>query len=146
MLAQLGPLSFEVLPFGMESHDHEAGMSFAAHDVLGRMPPLEVVGEAAESWNIRGRLYPKRFDEIGVGSGLDELDALQAMRRSGTPQFFMRGDGVPLGWVLIETVREKSSIFAGDGVGKVIEFEVGLKRADAPDAAGVFNSLLSLFQ
>jgi phage protein U len=141
MLAQLGPLSFEVVPFGMESHDHEAGASFASHEVLGRMPPLEFVGEAAESWTVRGKLFTQAFSS----SGLDQINALHAMRRTGVPQFFMRGDGVPMGWVVVESIREKSSILAADGVGKVIEFEVGLKASDPPDAAGVLNSLMSLF-
>lgn len=141
MLAQLGPLSFEVVPFNMEAHDHEAGASFASHEVLGRMPALEFVGEAAESWNIRGKVYTHAFPT----SGLDQIDALHAMRRSGVPQFFMRGDGVPMGWVVVESVREKSSTLAESGVGKLIELEIGLKRADAPDASGIFNSLMSLF-
>lgn len=140
MLAQLGPLQFTVHPFNMNENDHDAGASFAAHEILGRMPSLEFVGEAAETWSVRGKLFPHRL------GGLDEMAALHAMRRSGTAHFFMRGDGVPMGWVVIETVREKSSYLDAAGVGRVIEFEISLKRADGPSASGIFNALMSLFQ
>lgn len=140
MLAQLGPLQFQVHPFNMNENDHEAGASFASHEVLGRMPPLEFVGEAPETWSVRGKLFPHKL------GGLDEMAALHAMRRSGSAHFFMRGDGVPLGWVVIETAREKSSYLDSSGVGRVIEFEISLKRADRPSAAGIVNALMSLFQ
>jgi len=139
MLAQLGSIQFEVMPFNFHEGDHDAGASFASHEVLGRMPPLEFVGEAAESWSIRGKLFPQRF------GGLDTLEALHGIRRSGVPQFFMLGNGKPLGWVVIERVTEKATYIGPDGVGKVIEFEVTLKRSEQPSAAGVFNALLSLF-
>ncbi len=140
MLAQLGAVQFTVAPFNINEHDHESGASFAAHEVIGRMPPLEFVGEAAEGWTVRGKLFPRKL------GGLDEMAALHAMRRSGSAQFFMRGDGVPMGWVVIESARERSSYLDAGGVGRVIEFDITLKRADGPSAAGVFNALFSLFQ
>lgn len=139
MLAQLGALQFAVAPFNTNTNDHEAGATFAAHDVIGRMPALEFMGEAAETWNVRGTLFPHKL------GGLDHLEVLHGMRRSGQAQFFMRGDGVPLGWVVVETVREKSSYLDRSGVGRVIEFEIGLKRSDPPNAAGIFAALTSLF-
>lgn len=140
MLAQLGNLQFTVAPFNMNGNDHDAGASFASHEVIGRMPTLEFVGEAPESWRIQGTIFAK---ELG---GMEELAILQSMRRSGTPQFFMRGDGVPMGWFVVESVRERSRYLDRDGVGRAIEFEIVVKRADAPNASGAFNSLFSLFQ
>lgn len=139
MLAQLGACQFEVAPFNMHETEHEAGASFASHEVMGRMPPLEFVGEAAESWTIRGKVFPQKF------GGLSDLGTLHAMRRSGSPQFFMRGDGVPMGWVVIERVTERSSYIDPQGVGRVIEFDISLKRSDGPGAAGAFNALAGLF-
>lgn len=139
MLCQLGAVQFEVMPFNMHEADHDAGASFASHEVVGKMPTLEFVGEAAESWNIRGRLFPERF------GGMDQMNSMHAMRKSGASQFFMRGDGIPQGWVVIERVTEKSTYIGSNGVGKVIEFEISLKRASGPSADGVFSALLSLF-
>lgn len=139
MLAQLGPVQFTVAPMNFNEQSHETGSSFAEHPVLGRRPSLEFVGEAPERWTIRGKIFPQRF------GGLNELEALKAMSRSGEAQFFMRGDGVPMGWVAVEKVQEKTANIADGGVGREIEFDVELKRCDAPDAAGVFNTLVSLF-
>ncbi|MGV1352778.1 phage tail protein [Klebsiella pneumoniae] len=140
MLCQLGALQFTVAPFNMHEYDHEAGATFAAHEVIGRMPSLEFVGEAPETWSIRGRLFPQRF------GGLDELAVLHAMRRGGSAQFLMRGDGIPMGWVVVERVQEKASYLGSDGVGRVIEFEIQVKRADGPSADGIFNALRAIFQ
>ncbi len=139
MLAQLGNVQFTVLPFNINATDHEAGASFASHEVVGAHPALEFVGEAQESWRVRGSVFPKKF------GGVDELNALHAMRRTGAAQFWMRGDGVPMGWVVIERVTEKSTYLAADGTGRVIEFDVDLKRASGPSADGIFNALFSLF-
>lgn len=140
MLAQIGACQFTVAPFNMHETDHDAAARFASHEVLGRMPPLEFVGEGAEGWMIRGRLFPEKF------GGLSEMATMQAMRRSGSAQFFMRGDGVPMGWVVIDKVTERSSYIGPNGVGRVIEFEASLKRADGPSAAGIFNALVSIFR
>ena len=139
MLCQLGALQFEVAPFNFHESDHDAGASFASHEVLGKMPTLEFVGEAAETWNIRGRLFPQKF------GGLDGLSTLHGMRKGGSSQFFMLGSGQPVGWVVIERVTEKSTYIGRDGVGKVIEFEITIKRASGPSADGIFSALLSLF-
>jgi phage protein U len=145
MLAQIGGVQFEVAPFNIHESEHEAGASFASHDVVGRMPSLEFMGEAPESWTVRGRMFPKRFADLGVGSGLDQMSVMQAMRRGGSAQFYMRGDGTPLGWVVIESITERSSLLSSDGVGRVIEFEVKLKRSDGPGADGAFGQLVGLF-
>ena len=139
MLCQIGAAQFQVVPLNTHEIDHEAGADYAAHAVLGRMPPLEFVGEGAESWTIRGRLFPQKF------GGLPELETLHSMRRSGHAQFFMRGDGVPMGWVVIERIAEKSSYLASNGVGRVIEFDMVVKRAEGPSPDGIFNALLSIF-
>lgn len=139
MLMQLGAVQFSVAPFNANEIGHEASAAFASHDVVGRRPPLEFVGEGPESWTIRGTLFPHRL------GGLDELAEMQAMRAAGLPQFLMRGDGVPLGWVVIERINERSSYLDKDGIGRVIEFDVSVKRASAPNAAGIFNALLRLF-
>lgn len=139
MLCQLGACQFTVAPFNMHEAEHEGGMDFAWHEVVGAMRPPEKVGEAPEVWTIHGRLFPERF------GGMGELATLHAMRQSGVAQFFMRGDGVPMGWVVIERVSERSTYIGGNGVGRVIEFDVTLKRAPGPSAAGIFNALIGVF-
>ena len=53
MLMTLGPIRFEVYPFNATEYDHGHETSFVEKPVLGARPPLEWVGEGAESWSIR---------------------------------------------------------------------------------------------
>jgi phage protein U len=141
MLMQLGAVTFEVLPVNVHETDHAVSAGFARHPVLGARPPMEFVGEGPERWRLSGKLFPHEF-----AGALEGLTALQAMCQSGEPQFYMRGDGVPLGWVVVDQVRERSSYLDAAGVGRVIEFEIALTRCDAPSPDAALNSLRDLLQ
>lgn len=129
MLAMLGSIIFDIAPIGLTEIDHGASASFAEHPVLGEMPPLEFTGEGPEEWRLRGTLMPEFNVRAGVASGLADLDALHAMRRSGQAQHLMRGDGVPMGWVAITRVTDRSHRLNAVGVGRIIEVEIDVKRA-----------------
>ena len=135
MLAQLRSVQFEVWPLNAHQTSRDAAADYAAKPTLGRLPSREFVGEGDEKVTISGRVFPKKF------GGLDGLQALDALRRSGVAQLLMRGDGQVMGWFVIETVRERADRLAADGVGRVIEFDVGLARADVPSAARFVASL-----
>lgn len=140
MLSQLGACQFSVAPFNYHETDNDVGASFAFHGVLGKMPDPEFVGEDTEKWSIRGRLFPEKF------GGMSDMAMLRSMCRAGVPQFYMRGDGVPLGWVVIELVTQRATYIGADGVGRVIEFEANLKSAGTPSADGIFNALVDVFR
>lgn len=139
MLMQLGAVQFAVAPFNADSTDQTTGSHFAAHPVIGAMPPQEFTGEATEEYEIRGKLFPQRF------GGLDGLEAMQAMSRSGDSYFLMRGDGRPMGWYVVKSLRVHSSYLDGGGVGRVIEFSIRLDAAQSPSADGIFWSLFGQF-
>jgi phage protein U len=106
--------------------------------VVGRRPPLEFTGDGPEEITVLAKLFPQKF------GGLSSLSMLDQMRQSGVPHVFVRGDGAPLGWFCVERAREQSTYLDARGVGKVIEVDITLKRADAPGAAGYMSALLSL--
>jgi len=139
MLMMIGPVQFEVYPFNTNEygHGHEAG--FAEKPVLGVRPPLEFVGEGPESWSIKAKLYPEKF------GGLDDLATLYSVRASGRPQYMMRGDGFVMGWVVVLNVTELSTYLDREGVGKVIDVDIKVKRADKPAAGNFFSSLADVF-
>jgi phage protein U len=139
MLYALGPLDFEVAPFNTHEVERANSADFAAKDLVGRRKGHEFVGAGDERITMRGKLFPHKL------GGLGALGILNALCDSGTPQMLMRGDGTPLGWFLVERVRESSSHLDGRGVGKMIEFEVELLRDDAPSAASYIADLFSLF-
>ena len=135
MLLKLGALTFELLPLNVTSYDHGHEASFAEKPVLGIMPPLEWVGEGGESWNLSAKLFPARF------GGLDALQKLFQMRAAGQPQYFARGDGKAMGWVIIDKVSEKSSWLDPRGIGQVIDVDVSLRAASKP-SDGSFYSVM----
>ena len=133
MLAQLGSVQFEVWPLNIHEHTHEGQASFAEKPVMGRRPPLEFVGEGPDTRTLKGKLFPKKFG----GS----IDALHQMRVSGKAQPFMLGNGTPQGWYVIERVNETSTHLDRDGVGKVVEFDITLKKDDPVGGGSLFSIL-----
>ncbi|WP_276200176.1 phage tail protein [Chelatococcus sp. XZ-Ab1] len=140
MLMMLGPLLMEVWPFNPTETSRESGGDFVEKPVMGRRPPLEFVGEASETFSITARLFPAKL------GGLGSLSQINAMRQSGVPQYLMRGDGVPLGWMVVERVNERNSYLDAKGVGQVIDVDITLKRADAPNAANFFAAISGILQ
>lgn len=138
MLMALGALALEVWPLNPTEMSRDSGGEYVEKAVMGRRPPLEFVGEAGESMSITARLFPAKL------GGLPALDHLDAIRQSGIPQYLMRGDGVPLGWVVVERVSERSSYLDAKGVGQVIDVDISLRRADAPQDADFFATVIGM--
>jgi phage protein U len=138
MLMKLGSVKFKVWPLTATETSAERGGEYAEKPVVGRRPPLEFVGEAGETMTITARLLPGRL------GGLGRLKRLSSMRQSGRAFYLMRGDGVPLGWMVIERVAEKSTWLDAKGVGQVIDVEITLRRASAPGPANLFASVMGM--
>jgi phage protein U len=136
MLYQLGAVSFEVAPLNVHAVDFTAGADFAEKPVIGIEPPLESVGEGVNAWTLTGRLFPHTF------GGLPDLERLHQMRVAGLPQYLMRGDGRPLGWVVITSIAERASYLDETGVGRQVDVTISLRRA-GPPAIGSFFSILA---
>lgn len=134
----LGSVVMDVWPFNPTETSRESGGDYVEKPVMGRRPPLEFVGEAGETFSVTAKLFPEKL------GGLGSLAQLSAMRKSGMAQYFMRGDGVPLGWYVVERVSERSSYLDAKGVGRVIEVEITLRRADAPFGTSLFTSIIGM--
>lgn len=140
MLMVFGALKFEVWPFNPVGTGSESGGEYVEKPVMGRRPPLEFVGEATENFTISVKLFPAKL------GGLGSLENLHAIRRSGIPQYLMRGDGVPLGWFVVTSVGAESSHLDAKGVGQVIDVDISLRRADAPQDADFFSSVIGMLE
>lgn len=139
LLMQVGNVAFELVPFNTNQYDHKHSADFASKPVLGIMPPLEHVGEGAESWSIKAKLFPHKW------GGLGHLADLYAMRAAGDPVYMMRGDGAVMGWVVVTDVTETSTYLDRNGIGKVIEVDINLKNSGPPAGGNFFGALQSLF-
>ncbi len=138
MLYALGPLTFTVAPFNADEVDRTSSADFAEKQLLGQRKGHEFVGEGEEKIVLRGSLFPETL------GGLDGLAVLDALRSSGTPQMLLRGDGVDLGWFLIERVHGNNKHLNREGVGKKIDFTIELVRDDPPSAADYLATLFSI--
>ncbi|MFI5411285.1 phage tail protein [Kaistia sp. UC242_56] len=138
MLAILGGVVFEIAPINVTAIEHSSEARFAEKPILGRRPPLEFIGDGAETFGLTVKLLPYEF------GGLDGLSNLAAMRQSGIAQYFMRGDGVPMGWFVIEKVSERSSYLSAQGIGRVVDVDISIKRADAPVGSDFFASIMGM--
>jgi phage protein U len=139
MLMSLGPIRFEVYPFNATEYDHGHESGFVEKPVLGARPPLEWVGEGPESWSIRAKIFPQKF------GGLGDLKKLYQARAAGRPLYLMRGDGAQMGWVVIERVSERSSYLDAEGIGRVIDVDISVRRAAKPSNGSFFSLFSGMF-
>jgi phage protein U len=139
MLISLGPIRFEVYPFNATEYDHGHESGFVEKPVLGARPPLEWVGEGPEIWSIKARIFPHRF------GGLGDLKKLYQARAAGRPLYLMRGDGAQMGWVVIEKVAERSSYLDQQGIGRVIDVDIAVRRAGKPSNGSFFSLFSGMF-
>ena len=140
MLYQLGSIAIKVAPFNVSEVSRDGATDHVAKPVIGVEEPLEHVGEGANTWVLSGQLFPRKL------GGLDELEALHQMRASGKPQYLMRGDGKPFGWVVIERISDKSSYLDGRGVGQVISVTINLRRSSKPTNGSFFSIISGLLR
>lgn len=139
MLYMVGGVMIEVVGFNITETDGSAEAGFAEKAVVGRRPVLEAVGEGPETLSLSGRLFPHKF------GGLSEVEALQSQRQAQIAIPVLRGDGVPLGFFVITGLTQKHSKLDREGVGRVVDIEIKLKRSDLPSAGDVGSFLADLF-
>jgi phage protein U len=139
MLMSLGPIKFEVYPFNATEYGHDHESTFAEKPVLGARPPLEWVGEGPEGWSIKAKIFPHKF------GGLGDLKKLFQARAAGRPLYLMRGDGAQMGWVVIDKVSERSSYLDAQGIGKVIEVDISVRRSAKPSNGSFFSVFSGVF-
>lgn len=150
-LYQIGPVQIDTKRLTVDAVDRQTGADFAAHDLLGRMRGRESVGEGDETLTIRGVIITIRPDL----NGMPELDKLHGSRKAGEPVWVHRGDGVVLGWYVVESIGEQHEHLQRDGVGAVVRHEIKLtKVAETGSAYGnqridpnysMLNTLITLF-
>jgi phage protein U len=138
VLYQLGGVIFEIYPFNPQTFDSDSAAGIVEKPVMGRRPPLEFVGDGPQTVRIAARLFPEKLGGLGSVSDLND------MRMSGMSQYLMRGDGVPMGWFAVERISERHTYLGPQGVGRVVDIEINLRRSDPPNAANFFASIAGI--
>lgn len=130
MLYIFDGIAFQVAPVNIDGFERSTGSDLVAQSVLGARPPLEPVGEAGEDLTLRGKAYSNLMPEA-----VAELEKLRDRSRDGKPGHLQRGDGTNLGWWSPDRFRETGSFIDSQGVARLSEFELSLKRSQAPTGA-----------
>ncbi|MDQ0301346.1 phage tail protein [Ancylobacter polymorphus] len=136
MLYSLGPVELRLAPLNPTRTQNSARYPFAEHDVLGAPPAYEDMGDGERKFSLSCITFPN--DDLFAG-GLTSIAALEVARSSAVPQLFLRGDGLLLGFYLIEGLRETGETLDWVGVPGAVELEIDLLRSDAPFADSIFN-------
>lgn len=137
MLMCLGPVRFDLVTNPQKTSDSEES-TWARHEVFGIAPIYEKTGMGEASFTIQGVIYPNAIGTKG------DIAALRAANRAQIPLSLMRGNFVPLGWVLIEKVSQDDESLSSNGVGNEIQFEVTLKKTGTP-ALSSLPQIMGLF-
>lgn len=139
MLYQFGSIQFQVWPFNVHEVHRESEYDFAAHPVVGAMPPREAMGPGDDRVTLVGRLFPHKL------GGLSHMEALRRLAEAQSAQPLMRGDGTPFGWRVITSIREQAAHLDARGRGRLVEFEAIFQATPRPPAGGWYSSLVGLF-
>lgn len=132
----LGPVVFD-LRNNLTGRARNAKASFAKHDVVGGAPIYEATGEDEATATLECVLHPYHL------GGLGRLEALYLAMQSQVPLSLMRGDGVPLGWHVVNEIDEEHAEISIAGVGQEISFTLKLTCVDTP-AMSMVTSIVSL--
>lgn len=147
MLYQIGPLTLDTRPFNVDDFSRKTGGDHAAKDVMGTLRPREFMGEGDETLTMSGQILPMKI------GGLTELEMARSLCKGGTHVPVMRGDGLALGWFVIDSVAERHKHLMRDGVGFAVQYDLQLTRVphDGPSASGngsggIMGMLMDLFE
>lgn len=146
MLYQLGPVTLDTFPLSIHEVERETGADYAPKDLVGTMRDREWVGEADFVVTLKGKILPSREPMPG---GLILLDVLHGMRTAGLPIFVMRGDFLPMGWFVVESIKEAHEFIGANGVGMMIGHEIKMTKVrsfwGADAGYTLIGSIISLF-
>lgn len=140
MLYALGSVVFEVAPLNVDQVERSSGADFAEKPILGRRPGFEFMGPQAQELTFQGKLFPE------AQGGEEEWRELEQIQSTGAAQHLMRGDGLVMGWFLVVGLRETGRFLNGQGVPRMIEFEIRLREGDKPPAGEYQGAQLGLIQ
>lgn len=141
MLYMLGSVTIDTKPFSIDEMERTADASIVSKAVIGGAQPKEFTGEGEDDITLSGQILPYHI------GGLDELETLHEMRRTGARFPVQRGDGWRPGWYSITRITESHRELSKDGVGYIVRHQISLTRTEPDTGAGqqTISGLISIF-
>jgi len=139
MLFGLGAVQIDVYPVSIKTTEYMFGSDYAEKPIVGAMQPLEWMGPKNGTVTLSCALFPQKF------GGLSSLMILQGLAIAGIPQMLIRGDGMVLGFWVIDQVSDSHTYIDRAGVGRMVEVEINLIQSPmGPSIGGMIETLLQL--
>ena len=143
ILILLGPFRFSLDTAVYDELTRSSQWDWREVDRVGAMPALQYTGPRNDSISMRGRIIP------GYTGGVEQLAQMRILADLGWPLFLIDGRGRVHGNWVIESLSDTGTRHFQDGMPRLIEFDLGLKKYD--DGTGIFGAItkaskiLSLF-
>ena len=124
MLICLGMFVFAVQSAPLDTIQRATQWRCPANNRTGGEPAYQYVGRGEDQLTLAGILAPE------YTGGPANITMLREMAERGEPYLLMRGTGEVMGYWLIDSLNETSSVLMPDGQALKIEFTLTLKRYD----------------
>lgn len=136
-LMSLGPIVFDLVS-NIQEVETDSEAVFAVHEVVNSAPVYEGMGEGEVRITLDGVIHPEHW------GGLGTLAAIDAARAGQIPLPLMRGNFIPIGWVIVEGFNASEAHLNHRGLGREIKFSVDLLKVGSP-GFGMIGKILSFF-
>lgn len=131
----LGPTTFNLVT-NLQEIETASEARFAEHSILGGPVVFEAVGQGKSEFSLGGVIFPER---LGTDGGITKLKAAQGLQ---LPLPLMRGDFMPLGWVIIRSISSQEQRLNASGMGKKITFNAKLNFTGSPRGISMAQQII----
>ncbi len=111
MLLAWGPFRFEAGATSFEELRHRVAARWKPHEIIGRAPAGQFLGEDAETIHLKGTVYPRYTGDQSASQIRDMQDAA----RKGDVNILLSGSGEVFGSFYLKTAGRDESFHEGAG-------------------------------
>ncbi len=121
-MLQLGPFVFSIATAAYQQFQRQTRQRWSSNPVVGDRPKYQFIGQGEDTITLNGMLYPE------LTGGAINIELLRQIAALGEEQIMTSGNGLILGWWLIDGVSETKTVFFSDGSARKISFNLTLKK------------------
>jgi phage protein U len=124
MMMTYGTFVFSLSTAAYEQLQRQMTWKHAASERVGARPARQYVGPGDDTITLQGTISAELTDNLLV------LDELRELGDEGRPHALVEGTGRVYGAYLLVSLNETRKELFGDGVPRLIEFQLQLERVD----------------
>jgi phage protein U len=129
MMMTLGTFVFSLPTLAYQQFQRQMAWRHASSERITARPANQFLGPGEETIELSGVIAPQ------ITGKVVSLDVLQAMADAGEPMPLVEGTGRVYGAYVILSLNTTRTLFFKDGAARRIDFNLSLRRVDAPAQA-----------